>query len=214
MGESFEFEGTAYGNDYKLNTVTIGISYFTNESNYNNQIGNSVYLRYTNLSVSNKTISQIIKTGAGQYITGTNNAGTESVTLYTDKAGIYTVTMHGYSSEYGKDVKETVRIDVIKEKGAPVADLTVSPSQITLGGAFEYEGTAYGNDYVLNTVTIGFTYYSSEYNYSQNIATDTGYLRCTGLTAYEYDVYNKIQTGSNSYLTCTDETGTTTKQFY
>ena len=99
-------------------------------------------------------------------------------------------------------------------KKDPEADLYVYPSEIELGESFEYEGTACGNDYTLNTVTVGFTYYGSEYNYANDIATDTGYLRYTGLSTDKYDVYKEIQTGSNSYLTCTDETGKITKQFY
>ena len=113
---------------------------------------------------------------------------------------------------------EKITIDVYQEgatvpKKAPSVELT-SDTEIELGKSFEYEGTAYGNDYTLNTVTVGFTYYSSEYNYLNKIATDTGYLRYTGLSTDEYDVYKEIKTGSNSYLTCTDETGKTTKQFY
>ncbi|MBQ8497972.1 MAG: hypothetical protein IJ489_11040 [Clostridia bacterium] len=123
LGESFTYSGTAYGNDYDLNTVTVGISYFTSESNYEREIGESVYLRNTGLSKEEFSVSGTIETGFGKSIKGTDNVSSKEVILPTDRAGIYTVTLHGYSEEYGTDVEVHVKIYVNDVSSKTVGDL-------------------------------------------------------------------------------------------
>ncbi len=122
LGESFTYSGTAYGNDYTLNTVTVGISYFTSESNLEKGEGVSVYIRNKKPSTSSESVSGTIATGSGKYITGTDNLGMQTVNFYFDKAGIYTITLHGYSNEYG-DTTKTVKIYVNEQTDIRLGDV-------------------------------------------------------------------------------------------
>ncbi len=219
LGDSFSYSGEAYGNDYILNTVTVGISYFTSESNYENGIGNSVYFRNTGLLTSSKSVSETINTGAGVYITGTDT-DTTPVKFYLDKAGIYTVTLHGWSNEYGKDVTKTVKIYVNdpEEKTAPNVELEVNGKtdscEIKLGESFTYSGTAFGNDYTLNTVTVGISYHASESDLKNNIG-DSVYFRYPfNIPVSSKYVEDTIATGNGAYINGTNIDGKEDVIFY
>jgi len=214
LGESFTYSGNAYGNDYKLNTVTIGISYFTSESNYENNKGNTVYLRTPNLSTSSKSVEKTVYTGLGKYITGTNNTGSESVTLYFDKVGIYTVTLHGYSEEYGTDVSDFVRIDVIAPAAPEILDITVSSDPVSVGEEFtitvETNSSTYG--VILYCDDMGWiigdkinksssNIYTFTYTFEKTNKTDTDGYDITNtrkILAYPYDSAGNIVTDSES----------------
>ena len=214
LGESFTYSGTAYGNDYKLNTVTVGISYFTSESNYENNKGNSVYLRTPNLSTSSKSVERTVYTGSGKYITGTNNTGLESFTLYFDKVGIYTVTLHGYSEEYGTDVYKTVRIDVVAPAAPEILDIDVSSDPVSVGEEFTItvKTNSSANGVIIycdnDTWRIGkqtdkssSNIYTFTYTFEKTNKTDADGYDVTNtrkILAYPYDSAGNIVTDSES----------------
>ena len=100
LGQKTSYTATAKGNGYLLNTVTLGISYYVDEDDYDaGNATNYVYQRNTGLSVSSKTLNGTFKTSSGSYVTGTENDGTGSRKLYTDNIGIYTITITAYSSD-------------------------------------------------------------------------------------------------------------------
>ena len=217
QGESITYSGTANGNDYKLNTVTIGIAYYITETDYNaGSAANYVYMRNTGLSVSQKTLSGTFNTATGQYITGTENDGTGSRKLYTDKAGIYTITITAYSNEYGETIKTTKKIVVSEpeKKDAPTVELSVPQTTIVCGESFTYSGTAYGNDYILNTVTIGIAYYETESDYNNGAASNWVYIRNTGLSVSQKTLSGNFNTSSGQYVTGTENDGTGSRKLY
>ena len=221
LGESFTYEGTAYGNDYKINTVSVGIAYFRSESDYQKYMSDneayaslcadSVYIRYTGLNATSKTVEKTIKTGAGGtvegYILDSNNQYVP-YEMSVANEGVYLISLNAWSDAYGTLVKDRVAVYVTEpepEPKAPEVDLSVSPSRIELGESFTYEGTAYGNDYKINTVSVGIAYFRSESDYQKymsdneayaSLCADSVYIRYTGLNATSKTVEKTIKTGA------------------
>ena len=216
LGEKITYTATAYGNDYKLNTVTLSISYYQTEENYDKGAAlNYVYIRHTGLSTSQKTIDGTFNTSPGSYITGTENDGSGSRRLYTDKAGIYTITITAYSNEYGDYIMKTRVIDVLEpEKEEPDVSISTSKTEIDQGESLTYSGTAYGNDYLLDTVTIGFTYYPTESDYTAGLAYNYIYQRSTGLSTYQKIIEGTFKTSPGSYVIGTENDGSGSRKLY
>ncbi len=226
LGESFTYSGTAYGNDYTLNTVSIGIAYFRSESDYNKYISDSekyaslcadsVYIRYTDLNVLSKTVEDTIKIGAGCTIEGYALNGSNQYVPYEmslENAGVYLITLNAWTDAYGTLVKDREAVHVAKpivEPEIPEVDISVSNSQIKLGESFNYDGTAYGNDYKLNTVSVGIAYFRSESDYQKYISdneayaslcVDAVYIRYTNLNVVSKTVEGTIKTGLGCTVT-------------
>ncbi|MBO5042590.1 MAG: hypothetical protein J6D87_06455 [Clostridia bacterium] len=222
LGESFTYSGTAYGKDYKLNTVSVSIGYFRTESDYEKYISDnekyaslladSVYIRYTDLNASSKSVSNTIKTGAGSKIRGeilNNNNEYISHEMSLANAGVYIVVLNAWSDDYGKLVKVRKAVIVEEPIEIPEVELTVSKTQINLGDSFTYSGTAYGNGYKLNTVSVSIGYFRTESDYAKYISdnekyasllADSVYIRYTGLNASSKPVSGTIKTGAGSTI--------------
>ena len=217
LGESFTYSGTAYGNDYDLNIVTVGISYFTSESNYEQEKGESVYLRNTGLSKEVFSVSGTIETGFGKSIKGTDNISLKEVILPMDRAGIYTVTLHGYSEEYGTDVKVHEKIYVKDVSSKTVGDI-------------DGNGSVTNKDrFILNRYLAGMAGYTTINKTAADINgdgkvdnADAEYLtrHLAGWVGYEklpdinpgecsHTPYTDIYSGTTKYVNNTIKTGTT-----
>ena len=143
LGESFTYEGTAYGNDYKINTVSVGIAYFRSESDYQKYMSDneayaslcadSVYIRYTGLNATSKTVEKTIKTGAGGtvegYILDSNNQYVP-YEMSVANEGVYLISLNAWSDAYGTLVKDRVAVVVIKNEAGTVGDIN-GDGQIT-----------------------------------------------------------------------------------
>ena len=135
LGESFSYSGAAYGNDYKLNTVSVSIGYFRSESDYKKYISDSdtyaslladsVYIRYTDLNVSSKTVTGTIKTGSGCTIEGYIPINKEYVPheMSLENAGVYIVVLNAWSDAYGLLVKDREAVYVIKSASEILGDI-------------------------------------------------------------------------------------------
>ena len=78
-------------------------------------------------------------------------------------------------------------------KDIPSVDLTVSDGQIELGDSFTYSGTAYGNDYKLNSVSIGIAYFRSQSDYQKYMSDNEAYASLCADTVYiRYEQYNHL----------------------